>query len=498
MNQYLLAHDLGTSGDKAVLYSLDGQPVAEQTSHYDSSYPFERAVEQNPQDWWNAFCVSTKALLERSGVQPSEVAAVSFSAQMNSCLPVDVQGTPLRPAMIWADQRGGEQADRLVSAFGADKLYALTGQLVNASYGVCKMSWFRQHEPELYARTAKFLQPKDYLSCCLTGQMVTDYSDASHLACFDQGAMEWSRQILEVAGLDLDKMPQMLPSTDVAGKVTAKAAAQCGLLEGTPVVVGGGDGCCATAGAGVHRPGQAYNSLGTSSWIGTLTAQPVIDPMKRTFNLIHLDGKHHLALGTTQSAGFSLQWAIDTLYGREEADGVFARLAEITASVPTGSKGLYFLPYLLGERSPWWNPNATGCFIGLTAQHGKPEMLKSVMEGVGLNLRLILDSLASQASFNEMRIIGGGAKNDVWLQILADIWQTTIRVPRLLEYATSAGAALCAGVGVGAFNDLSAAEHINPVEREVTPRAQYAGAYDEILARFTALYKALEPVAFAG
>lgn len=498
MSQYLLAHDLGTSGDKAVLYSLDGRPVAEQTSHYESSYPFERAVEQNPQSWWNAFCVSTKMLLDRSGIQPGEVAAVSFSAQMNSCLPVDAQGTPLRPAMIWADQRGGEQADHLIDVLGADQLYALTGQVVNASYGLCKMAWFRQHEPDLYVRTAKFLQSKDYLTCCLTGQMVTDYSDASHLACFDQGAMAWSKQILDVAGLDPDKFPQVLPSTNVAGTVTAAAAAQCGLLAGTPVVVGGGDGSCATAGAGVHRPGQAYNSLGTSSWIGTLTTQPVIDPLKRTFNLIHLDGKHHLALGTTQSAGFSLQWAIDTLYGHDQADEVFARLADITVPVPAGSKGLYFLPYLLGERSPWWNPHATGCFIGLTAQHGRPEMLKAVMEGVGLNLRMILDSLASQADFTEVRIIGGGAKNDVWLQILADIWQREIRVPRLLEYATSAGAALCAGVGVGAFQDLSAAEHINPVERVIAPRAESAELYSQALARFSALYKALEPVAFTG
>lgn len=498
MPQYVLAHDVGTSGDKAVLYSLEGRPVAEHTCHYPCRYPFPGAAEQDPGDWWRAFCGSSRALMEESGIRPEEVAAVSFSAQMNCCLPVDARGQALRPAIIWADQRAEAQARELTDALGEDALYRLTGHRVSAGYAGAKMMWLRQQEPALYARTAKFLQPKDYLACQLTGRMSTDYSDASHLALMDQKSRAWSAPILEATGLDEDKLPQLLPSTAVQGRVSGQAAKQCGLLAGTPVVAGGGDGSCATAGAGVCRPGEAYNSLGTSSWIGMLSEEPYIDPGKRCFNLLHLDGRLHLALGTTQAAGFSLQWIMETLYGKENAAQGFERLADTVAPVPPGSGGLIFLPYLMGERSPWWNPQARGCFIGLGAEHGRPEMLNAVMEGVGLNLRLILDSLMAGAPVRSLRLIGGGGRSAVWLQMLADIWQTEIRVPRLLEYAASAGAALCAGVGIGAFPDLSAAERLNPIDRVIVPRRELADSYQPLLERFTAVYKALEPVAFAG
>lgn len=495
---YLLAHDLGTSGNKAVLFDTKGQALASATFEYATDYPFLKAAEQQPEDWYLAFCKTTRDILAATGIAPKDILALSFSAQMNACLPVDQRGEALRPAMIWADSRATLEAGQLTAAFGAKTLYDLTGHRVSASYGVAKMAWFKKHQPDLYQKTALFLQPKDYLVARLTGRMATDYSDASHLACLDQHSKAWSLDILSCFSLHAAKFPDILPSTQVAGRLTPQAAAQCGLLAGTPVVMGGGDGSCATAGAGASLPGEAYNSLGTSSWIGTLSSQPVVDPGMVTFNLLHLDGVSHLALGTMQAAGLSLVWAVDNLFQGENHADVFAKLNHRQQTSPACARGLFFLPYLLGERSPWWNPEARGCFIGLTASTTREDMLQAVMEGVGFNLKLIKDSLAANTAIDSMRIIGGGTRNLAWMSILASIWQTPLLLPQLPYTATSLGAALCAGVGAGVYADLSCASRINPVKNQVLPDESLAEVYQRGQERFVSLYQALAPLVFSG
>lgn len=494
---YLLAHDLGTSGDKAVLFDVYGQAVCTATRDYPTYYPFLKAAEQHPEDWYQAFCETTRAILASSGIEPADILALSFSAQMNACLPVDAKGTALRPAMIWADSRATREADLLIDHFGLLALYKLTGHRLSASYGVAKMAWFKHHEPALYHKTAAFLQPKDALIARLTGRLATDYSDASHLACLNQHDKTWSEDIIKAAGLSLQKFPDLLSSTEVAGRLTDQAARDCGLLSGTPVVMGGGDGSCATAGAGVGASGEAYNSLGTSSWIGTLSQQPVEDPNMVTFNLLHLDGQQHLALGTMQTAGLALNWAVDTLFASEDKAQVYQRINHQKPENPACARGLYFLPYLLGERSPWWNPEAKGCFIGLTAATSGEDLLQAVMEGVGFNLRIIKDSLKKNTQVDSLRVIGGGTKNPAWLSILASIWQTPLQVPRLPYTATSLGAALCAGVGAGVYPDLAFASKVNPVQEVIQPQEEHMPAYQKGYERFVRLYEAIAPVAFA-
>ena len=495
---YLLAHDLGTSGDKAVLYGTDGTIVAETTVPYPTAYPFDKAAEQNPEDWWSAFCAATRSLLGQPGVSAREVLAVSFSAQMNSCLPYGRDGRALRPAMIWADQRADAEAARIAGEVGLRRVYERTGQRLSAALGVAKMAWFKAHEPELYRQTACFLQPKDTLVFRLTGRMRSDYSDASHLGCFDLETMGWSDEILESAGLSPAKMPELLPSFANAGTVTREASEACGLLQGTPVIMGGGDGACATAGAAIHEPGQAYAALGTSGWIATLGDTPYSDPEERTFTLMHLDGRRYIALGAVQMAGQALNWAAGALYSEMKPADFYKQLPEMVREVPAGSGGLLFLPYLLGERSPWWNPDASGCFIGLTARQGRNDMLRAVMEGVGLNLRLILDVLSAGRPIREMSLLGGVTRNPAFAQLLSDVWQRELRLVAMPEYATSAGAALCAGIGAGVYKGFGDAAGLNPVRETVKPRAENRETYQRALERFTALYHALKPVAFSG
>jgi xylulokinase len=500
--KYILAHDLGTSGDKAVLFTLEGELAAEASAGYSPSYADGNIVEEEPSDWWEAFCRSTRELLESRKVQRSEISCVAFSGQMNCCLPVDSSGEPLRKAMIWADQRAVDEARRLAAAVDLRDMYAISGHRIGPSYAISKMMWFKEHESDLYKRTAKFLQAKDYLVFRLTGVMATDFSDASHVGVFDLVGKHWSKELLGAAGIDGSLLPEPLPSTTVVGTIGDAAARKCGLLVGTPVVIGGGDGCCATAGAGIWETGHAYSALGTSAWVATLSTKPIIDPEMRTYNFVHLDGELFEGCGAMQSAGLALQWAIDSFCqadkdaAEKRGISVYEELEERVRAVPSGSRGLYFLPYLLGERSPWWNPEAKACFVGLTPKHGRDEMVRAVMEGVAYNLRSIIEIFCHATPLDDFRIIGGGARNVAWLDIIADLWKRPLLVLEHLEHATSIGAALCGGIGIGAFSDFSSAARMNGVRAKIAPKLKSGTLYDRRYLTFLNIYRALESVAF--
>jgi len=498
MQRYLLAHDLGTSGDKAVLFDATSlEIVGDEVTQYPTSYPKEGWVEHDSNHWWDAVCSSTKSLINKAGVEPKQIAALSFSAIMNSCLPVDAEGKALRSAMIWCDQRGKSEVGTLVDFATEDRIYEMTGHRINGTYALTKMLWFKRHQPELFARTHQFLQAKDYLIYKLTGVFATDYSDASHLGVLDQENRAYWNELLDHIGIPSTLFPPLKASTEIVGYVTKDAALATGLAEGTAVVMGGGDGCCATAGAGVYRPGLGYNILGTSSWNGTITESMVHDKEKVTFSFIHLDGRQHVSIGTMQSAGHSLEWLLSLLNpdSSESRESMFDTLNEKLSTLmqqKPNSKLLY-LPYLLGERSPWWNSDARGCFIGLEASTTKLDMVRACMEGVAFNLKVILQAMETEDKPLGMRIIGGGARNEAWLTILASLWNRPITVPKYVTEATSLGAILCAGIGVGMFEDFSVIEQINPSCHVYESNPVLAERYAKLYPLFKESYLALVP-----
>jgi xylulokinase len=269
---YILAHDLGTTGNKATLFDGEtGAAVAATFEAYRTDYPQPNWAEQDAAHWGRAVIAGTQRLLAQGAVSPGDVAVVSFSGMMNGALAVDASGTPLRPAIIWADQRATAEAQVLADACGVERFYRRTGHRPGASYSAAKILWLKRHQPELYARTHRFLQAKDYAAYLLTGVFATDYSDASATNLFDLERHEWASDIIEAVSLDGQKLPPAYPSATIVGRVTPEAAAETGLLYGTPVVIGGGDGACATVGAGAVRPGDAYNYVGSSSWIAVTT-----------------------------------------------------------------------------------------------------------------------------------------------------------------------------------------------------------------------------------
>jgi xylulokinase len=497
----ILAHDLGTTGNKASLYDDQGCVRASAFYGYPTLYAQPTWAEQDPEQWWQAVCVSTKTLLAEARVAPADVACISFSGQMMGCVAVDAQARPLRNAIIWADQRAVPQAQRIVDGVGWEEAYRITGHRASSSYSGAKILWIRDHQPEIYRQVHKFLHAKDFVVARLTGAFVTDYSDASGMNLYDLCARDWSAPILDAIDLDLALLPDLHASTDVVGTVTAQAAAATGLRAGTPVVIGGGDGCCAATGAGVVREGSAYNYVGSSSWIAIATRTPILDPTMRTFTWAHLVPGMFSPCGTMQAAGGSYQWVRDNLGLPEKSAAADLGLSAYellnlqAAQSPPGARGLLFLPYLLGERSPRWNPHARGGFVGLTMRHTRADMVRAALEGITLNLRVILEALQAQgAQVEAMRVIGGGARGALWRQIMADIYGMPVLRPALLEEATSLGAALAGGVGIGLFPDFTVAEQIVQIVETSHPNPATQETYGRLYDLFNRAYDALEPL----
>lgn len=497
MRRYILAHDLGTSGDKATLFTTDCRLVASVTTPYNGHFFNGNWAEQEPEDWWRAVAESSRRIA--SGIDPKEIAAIGFSGQMMGCVCVDSSGRALRPALLYCDQRSTAEEATLLSRIDGREFYRITGHRASASYSATKLMWIRDHEPETYAATAKMLHAKDYVNARLTGALRSEYSDASGTNLLDLKALRWSERLVAASGLDGEKLPELAKSTDVVGELTSAAAAELGLVPGIPVVAGAGDGVCAGVGAGSVRPGLTYNYLGSSSWIATTSTEPIYDEGMRTFVWAHaVPGAYH-PCGTSQTAGASYSWAKNELCGIEKAaaslgaDPYELMNAQVLRS-PPGARGLIFLPYLLGERTPRWNPEAKAALLGMTLGHGRDDILRAVMEGVTMNLSVILDIFRTKLEIPSVTVIGGGAKGAVWRQVMADVYEAEILRPNYLEEATSIGAAVIAGVGCGAFLDFSVAERFIEIVERTKPRPENFPGYRKTKLLFDDCYSALEPL----
>lgn len=496
MGTYLLAHDLGTSGNKATLFSADGMLKGSCTVSYGTSYPGLNMVEQQPEDWWKAVCISTGRLLAEARVNAEEVEGISFSGQMMGCLLLGSGGEVIRPMITWADSRASEEEAFMIKQVGMERGYRITGHRLSSSYGAAKLLWVKKHEPDNYNRAVKMINAKDYIVFRLTGRIMTDYSDASSTNLLDLDRKVWSDELAEAFQIRKDLLPELHKSATISGRVTREAAAQIGLLEGTPVILGGGDGACACAGAGVVEPGSSYNVLGTSSWVSCASVKPHYASDLSTFNWVHLDENLYTPCGTMQAAGASYAWFRNQL-GHEEMEAAKAeggsaydRLNQLAAQSGPGAGGVLYLPYLLGERSPRWDKKVRGAFLGLDISNTKGDMVRAVLEGIGYNLRKIIDALGDDVQ-DEITVIGGGARSAVWMQILADIWHKRLYIPKYQEEATSIAAAVCAGVALGIYKDYTVIKGFNTLENCIEPDHGRYPVYDSMYRLFDKAYEDL-------
>ncbi|MGI8458801.1 MAG: xylulokinase [Propionibacteriaceae bacterium] len=491
----IISHDLGTTGDKATLVSVDGRVLAACTSTYRTDFGPRGKAEQDAEAWWGALCTATQDLLSRAEVRADDVEAVSFSGQMMGALLLDGTGAPVRPAIIWADTRSVDQAATLVQRVGMDRGYAITGHRLNPTYSLSKIMWVRDHEPEVFGRSRVVVLAKDFVAYRLTGVLATDPSDASSTNAYDQAAGRWSTELIEAAGMGTELFPEIVASTQVIGRVTADAARATGLRAGTPVVMGGGDGPMGALGAGIIGPDSgAYAYLGSSSWVSVAADAPLHDPQMRSMTFNHVIPGRYVPTATMQAGGASLEWVVDTLVPDRDQTDRFPRLLAAAADVSASADGLYFLPHLLGERSPYWNPAARAVFAGLARHHGPAHLTRAVLEGVAFNLYTGLLAITENGPrIDAVDAIGGGANSPLFLQVLADVWGVPVTRRNLVDEATAVGAAIVAGVGVGIFDGFDVAgrfsAELSSYPADPERHARYGTAYDQ----FMDAYRRLEP-----
>ncbi|MDR3199446.1 MAG: xylulokinase [Planctomycetaceae bacterium] len=494
---YILAHDLGTSGNKATLFSDQGELIANCTVSYPTHY-FNRVwAEQDPNDWWKSVCESTQQLIAKSKIDSDQIAVVALSGQMMGLTCIDQQGNPLRPSIIYCDQRSEKETSDILSNITMEDAYKIIGHRVAAVYSLPKLLWIKNNEPEIFKKTFKTVCAKDYINFRLTNVIATDYSDASGTNAFDLSTKKWSQVILCAAKIDESLFPDVFPSTHILGEITNEAAKATGLKAGTAVCCGGGDGSCAAVGVGSVRPETAYLYLGSSGWIGLTTEKPIFDAKMRTMTWAHCVPNYYHPTGSVQTAGAAYNWLKEQICTAESAESVnknenvYQLMNELLLQSPPGANGLLFLPYLLGERSPHWNPNARGAFIGLTLATRRCDMIRSVMEGITYNFAIIADIFREHIPIDTMTVIGGGAKGRVWLQMMADIFGAKIQRPNFLEEATSIGAAIIGGVGAGIFKDFNVIEQFLRTEEILQPNPEKEKSYKKIRPLFDKAYYSL-------
>jgi xylulokinase len=474
-----LALDIGTSSTKAVLYQEDGALLGTSSASYGVSYPRPGWAEQDPADWWEAVQAVCQDVL-RACSHPL-VRAVSLSGQAPSCVPVDRQGKPLREAILWLDRRAAPQADWLHERLGLERAEKISGNTLDSYYGGVKWLWFRQTEPDRYRHTWKILQASGYVTLQLTGEAVIDHSQAGLCSpAYNLRQRSWDAEACERMGIELSVLPTLHNAWEVVGQVTPQAAAATHLPAGTPVVCGGGDYACACLGAGVMRAGAAAMMLGTS---GNLLVPAPRGTDLRLFNTVHVTGEG-LSLGGVMAGG-AVRWFLDML-GDENPD-LLAILEKEALQVPSGAEGLIFLPYLMGERTPIWDPYARGVFLGLSSRHRRGHLYRAVLEGVALAYRQMAEIFTDLGSpIDEVIAINGGARSPLWRQIFADILGIPVRW-RPTSGGTGLGAAFLAALGMNdqpRFENLQA--WLEPT-LDTFPNSEPA----EVYARHYSIFKSL-------
>ncbi len=489
---YWLGIDIGTGGTRALLVDPEGRVIHGFTApHQNMRMERPRWAEQRPENWWEAVQAAIGGVLAASGVEATEIRGIGLSGQMHGLVMLDERNEVIRPALIWCDQRSQPQVDWINRTVGREAILAFTANPVLTGFTLPKLLWVRDHEPAHYQRMRKMLLPKDYVRFQLTGEHATDVSDASGTALLDVVRRRWSPDMIERVGLDRAILPRVYESPEITGRVHAAAAAATGLAEGTPVVAGGGDQASSAVGNGIVEAGIASCTLGTSGVVFVHLEKPDYDPAGRVHTFCHaVPGAWH-AMGVTQGAGLSLEW-----FRNQLAPG--AGYDELTAEAeraPLGAHGLFWLPYLMGERTPHLDAGARGGWIGLTASHGRAELIRALLEGVSFSQKDCLAVIEEMGVVvDRVRLSGGGARSAFWRRMLAGVFGRKV-VTLATEEGSAYGAALLAMTGTGAFGSVTEACQATIREAaSVEPQPEESREYAKAWEVYKALYPALRPL----
>lgn len=498
--KFILAHDVGTGGDKAVLTDLRGQIIGSAYQDYALYYPKPGWVEQDPEELWQTVTATTRKVIAQAAIDPADILGVGISAQMFNLLPIDELGLPLTRMLSWLDVRSIQQADKVLSGETPQLLFKHTGNIPTAKDVIPKILWLKEEQPDLWARTFKLLDCKEYILFRLTGVIATDWHGASVYFLFDPHKKTWSREACDHLDIPLHMLPEAHPCTEVIGEVTPEAARMTGLLPGTPVVACAGDVAVAQTGSGANADGKAHLCVGTATWVGLSISEFRNDPEKPFWALSHIDPRKWILAGEMETGGGALMWFRDALcrieadQARQSGQSSYEFINEMASSVEPGADGLIFAPWLSGERAPVLDHYARGAFVGLSLNHTKAHFARAVMEGVAYHLRWIIEALERQGfNIKSLNAIGGGSTSPIWTQIISDITgKELLAVKHPLE-AGAMGAALTVAVGLGVYPSIEAIDELIEIDHHVVPDDTHAKRYLALYREFRALYDSLAP-----
>ena len=482
---YFIGVDLGTSSVKLLLMNEKGEIKNIVSKEYPLFFPKTGWSEQNPEDWWKGCVEGIKELI--SGFDSAEVSGISFGGQMHGLVVLDENDKVIRPAILWNDGRTGKECEYFNKTVGREKISELTGNMAFTGFTAPKLLWMKENEPGLFAKIEKIMLPKDYIAYMLTGVHCTDVSDASGMLLFDVKNRTWSEEMCRLTGVKVSQLAKIFESYEVVGTVKPEIAAMLGLSENVKVIAGAGDNAAGAVGTGTLKHGMCQVSLGTSGTVLISTDNYAVDPNNTMHTFDHANGKYHF-LGCMLSAASSNKWWMDDIIGTKDYAGEQKNIKEL------GNNSVFYLPYLMGERTPHNNANARGAFVGLSMDTTREDMTLAVLEGVAFGLRDAVEIARNLGiRVDRIRAIGGGAKSPLWCDILANVMN--VKVDKInCEEGPGYGAAILAAVGCGVFASCEeAADSFIKVTKTIDPDAATVAKYEKRYKVFRELYPAILP-----
>jgi xylulokinase len=488
MNLFL-GIDVSTTATKALLINEQGDVLATASTEYPFETPQPLWSEQHPDLWWDGAQKSIRAVIQQSGTDSAQIGGVGLTGQMHGLVLLDKTGNVMRPSILWNDQRTQSQCDAIHRLIGKERFIQITGNVALTGFTAPKILWVKENEADVYARAAHVLLPKDFVRYKLTGEFAMDKADGAGTVLMDLRKRDWSEEVLSALDIPRAWMPPLFEGPQITGRITPEAAKATGLKSGTPVMAGGGDQAAQAVGVGAVKEGVVALTLGTSGVVFATTGGAFIEPEGRLHAFCHsVPGKWHL-MGVMLSAAGSLRWYRDTFARGMKYNDLLAPVE----SIPAGSEGLLFLPYLTGERTPHPDPLARGAFVGLTVRHGMAHCTRAVLEGVAFGLKDSFELMKSAglAKIEQVRVSGGGARSALWRQILADVFDAELVTVNTTEGAAF-GAALLAGVGAGLWADVeTACDRTIRVTGSESPVPRQVDVYRKVYPLYRELYPAL-------
>ncbi len=491
---YIIAHDVGTQSNKAVLIGTDGKVYDSFEKSYAIEFPRPGWVEQNPEDYWEAICITTRKVVNGLNKE-DQILAMVFSTQAMGIIPVGKTGNLLYKNISWVDARANNQSNKIMNRFLGKSIFKkVTGIELSGKDVIPKLLWIKEQLPEVYNKTYKFLDVNGYLKYKCTGKMVAEWSGACSYG-FNLDKKDWERTFFKIAGIDTNKLPDLVTSTDLIGNLTKRAAKELGLTTNVKIFGGCDDTQSAAMGSGQIDHHQAHIYLGSSAWIG-VSSQKNYKFKNGVASLQSADPNSNLLVGITESAGVNVEWALDKFYKKEKEQGIdiYKVMEKEVSEIPAGADDLIFTPWFQGERTPVTNTTVRSTLFNLGLEHNRGHIMCALLEGIGYNLKWTIDNIERDygIEFNEVTVIGGGSQNDAWMQSLSDILQVKLNITRNPKMAGAIGSAMTAFVGLGLEKDFSKIKELNPVSKTYFPRKDHKDVYQKMFENYKVVYYSLK------